>query len=83
VAFSTPESGIFWFFGANNWEMMTKVLNGCGINSRHWVFTSAVTDQHFELVVTDTSTGRTKRYLNYAGSPAPAITDIDAFATCP
>ncbi|HEX2123850.1 MAG TPA: LamG domain-containing protein [Thermoanaerobaculia bacterium] len=83
VSFSTPESGIFWFFGANNWEMMTKVLNGCGINSRHWVFTSAVTDQHFELVVTDTSTGRVKRYFNYAGAPAPAITDIDAFATCP
>ena len=32
VPYNTPESGIFWFFSADNWEMQIKVLDGCGIN---------------------------------------------------
>jgi hypothetical protein len=83
TALTTPESGLFWFFGANNWEVMVKLLNGCAINNRKWVFSSATTDQHFELVVTDITHGVTKRYFNYAGAPASAIIDVDAFATCP
>lgn len=83
TALTTPESGLFWFFGANNWEVMVKLLDGCSINSRKWVFASATTDQHFELVVTDIQHGVTKRYFSYAGPPAPAIIDVEAFATCP
>jgi hypothetical protein len=41
---ATAESGLFWFFGPNNWEVMVKVLNGCGLNDRWWVFSAATTN---------------------------------------
>jgi hypothetical protein len=80
---SSSSSGLFWFFGADNWEVLVKVLNGCGVNSRYWVYSAATTDVHYSLIVTDVKSGQTKRYFNYSGTPAPAITDSDAFATCP
>jgi hypothetical protein len=83
VPFQTTESGMFTFFSDTNWEMVVKVLNGCGVNNRKWVFTSGLTDQHVELVVTDQQAGTTKRYFNYSGQPFNAITDVNAFATCP
>jgi hypothetical protein len=83
VPVTTPESGLFWFFGANNWEVMVKVLNGCPLNGHFWVFSAATTDQHYELVVTDYQSTQTKRYFNYAGVAAAAVTDTSAFATCP
>jgi hypothetical protein len=78
----TPSSGLFWFFGADNWEVLAKVIDGCGVNNRRWVFASASTDQHYELIVTDVQSGATRRYFNYLGERAPAITDTGAFA-CP
>jgi hypothetical protein len=83
VPTTTSESGLFWFFGPNNWEVMVKVLNGCPVNGRFWVFSAATTDQHYELEVTDYQSGQVKRYFNYSGNAAPAITDTSAFATCP
>src|SRR6185436_7927108 len=83
AALSTSESGIFWFFAPTNWEVVVKVLNGCPLNSRKWVFISGLTNQHFELVVTDLQAGVTKRYFNYLGVIAPQIQDVDVFATCP
>jgi hypothetical protein len=76
-------SGIFWFFQNINWELMVKVLNACAINNRWWVFNAGLTNQYFRLEVTDVTDGETKIYFNYPGPPAPAITDIQAFATCP
>lgn len=83
TALTTSESGIFWFFAPSNWEVVVKVLNGCGVNNRWWVFTSALTNQHYELVVTDYKNGETKRYFNYQGVIAPQVQDLNAFATCP
>ena len=77
-----PDSGIFWFFSPNNWEIMVKVLNGCGLNNRYWVFSAATTNVFYRMEVTDVK-GATKIYFNYPGPPAPAVTDTDAFATCP
>jgi hypothetical protein len=37
-------SGLFWFLNANNWEIQAKVLNGCGLNNRYWVFSAATTN---------------------------------------
>jgi len=53
------------------------------VNNRWWVFTSALTNQHYELVVTDYKNGETKRYFNYQGVIAPQVQDVNAFATCP
>jgi len=83
ASFTTSDSGIFWFFAASNWEVVVKVLNGCGVNNRWWVFTSGLTNQHYELEVTDYKSAITKRYFNYQGVIAPQTQDVDAFATCP
>jgi hypothetical protein len=80
---ASPNSGLFWFFGADNWEVLVKELNGCGVNNRHWVFAAATTNVHYELIVTYVPTGDTKRYFNYLNENAPAVTDTGAFATCP
>ena len=83
VDFSTDDSGLFWFFAPTNWEIMVKVLDGCALNDRFWVFTSATTNVAYTLRVTDTVTGQRREYENAAGPPAPAVTDTKAFATCP
>jgi hypothetical protein len=83
VPFATSESGLFTFFSSTNWEVVVKVLGGCGLNSRWWVFAGGLTDQHVELEVSDLQRGVTKRYFNYAGTPFQPITDVNALATCP
>ena len=83
VAVNTTNSGIFWFFSADNWELMVKALNGCGLNNRFWIFSAATTNVFYRMEVLDVSGARQKIYFNYPGPPAPAVTDTDAFATCP
>ncbi len=88
----TDDSGIFYFFNEDNWEMLFKVLNGCDVNNHYWVFFAATTDVEFTTRVTDTLTGFVKsyssigesiEYTNPLGHPANAVTDTTAFATCP
>jgi hypothetical protein len=74
----TPDSGLFWFFGSDNIEVLLKVLNACSYNNRYWIFAAATTDVEYTITVTDTLTGRVKTYFHAGGSPAPAITDTDA-----
>jgi len=76
-------SGSFYFFSSDNWEVLVKVLDGCSFNDHYWVFTAAATDVEYRLVVTDTQTHVSKTYGNELGAPARAITDTQAFATCP
>ncbi len=83
VPVESDDSGLFWFFGADNWEMLVKVLDACAISDRFWVFAAATTDVEYTLTVTDTDTGAVKRYFNPLGQASPAVTDSDAFATCP
>jgi poly(3-hydroxybutyrate) depolymerase len=79
----SPDSAVLWFFAPSNWEMLVKVLDGCGLNQRVWVFAAATTNVAYTLTVTDTVTGKFKTYQNQAGRAAAAVTDTDAFATCP
>ncbi len=83
VAVSAPSSGVFWFFTPDNWELMVKVLYGCPINDRYWVFSAATTNVFYRMEVFDSLDGVNKVYFNYPGPPAPAVTDTAAFATCP
>ena len=76
-------SGLFQFFGPDNWEIMVKALNGCGLNSRYWIFSAATTNLFYRMEVFDIRAGQQKIYFNYPGPPAPAVTDTSAFATCP
>ena len=76
------QGGLFWFFARTNPEMLVKVLNACGTNSRFWVFFSAGTNVGFSVTVRDTVTGSQKTYINPDLNPAPPLQDTNAF-TCP
>ncbi|MFN7961925.1 MAG: LamG domain-containing protein [Thermoanaerobaculia bacterium] len=78
-----PGSGLFYFFAPDNWEVMVKLIDGCGLNSRFWLFSAATTNVFYRMEVTDVRAGENKVYFNYPGPPAPAVTDVSAFATCP
>jgi len=75
-------SGTFWFFGADNSEVLLKVLDGCAVNDRFWVYFAATTDVAFHIEVTDTRTGLTREYTNPMGLAAKTVTDTQSFATC-
>lgn len=72
-------SGLFYFFAAENAEVLVKVLNGCEVNGRWWVYGAAATDLGFELELLDRATGARKRYTNPAGTSPPAVSDVGAF----
>ena len=74
--------GYFWYTDPRYIDAAVKVLNGCGINARFWVFATLLSDDQQTLNVTDTSYSVLKCYFNPLGIALPAITDTDAFATC-
>jgi PKD repeat protein len=78
----SDDSGLYWFFDEANWEMLVKVLDGCGFNDRFWVFAAATTNVEYTLRVVDTLTGHVREYFNPLGISADAVTDTSAFATC-
>ena len=78
----TDSTGFFWFSSNDNLEILLKVLNGCGINSRFWVFGAAATTLAYDITVTDTHTGQQVKKHHDNGSAAVAVTDINAFNTC-
>ena len=75
----TNNSGLFYFFDPDNWEMLIKVLDGCAINGHHWVYSAAASDLGLDITVTDTATGAAWTYEKAPGPPAPAITESEAF----
>ncbi|MEM9291106.1 MAG: hypothetical protein AAGD01_05455 [Acidobacteriota bacterium] len=83
VSAQADDSAIFYFFRQGNWEALVKVLDGCTINDRFWVFAAAATNVEYEITVTDTVTGANSIYGNGLGQRPEAITDTEAFATCP
>ena len=76
----TNDSGLFRFFDPLNWEILIKVLDGCGINGRVWVLGASTTDLGYRIQVTDTVTGESRSYVNEPGQAAPAVLDTEAFA---
>ncbi len=79
----TGDSGLLYFFRPENWELQVKVLNGCPVNGRYWVFAAGTTNVEYYLTVTDLSTGQHATYHNPPHTTAVAVTDTGAFATCP
>lgn len=79
----TGDSGLFWFFEDANLELLVKTVDACFEFGRHWVYAAASTDVEYTLTAIDTATGRSRSYFNPLGRRSPAITDSDAFATCP
>jgi hypothetical protein len=84
VPFGSDDSGMFYFFNPDNWEMLLKVLDACDLNPpRFWVFAAATTNVEYTITVTDTQEQQVKTYFNPLGTPAQPIQDTAAFATCP
>jgi hypothetical protein len=80
----TPDSAIFYYQQANNWEFLIKLIDACGFNDRVWVYFAAATNVGYVVTVRDTAPGGiTKTYTNALGTAARAVNDSDAFATCP
>ena len=84
VPLASTDSAIFWFFQPANFELLIKMVDGCSLNNRYWVFYAATTNVAFTIRVDDTFADETVIYENALGSTADiAETDSNAFATCP
>jgi pseudomonalisin len=70
--------GLFWFFDPTNPELLVKVLDGCQLNQKFWVFYAAGTNVGFTLYVRDNQTRETKQYTNTLGTAAPPVQDTAA-----
>lgn len=79
---NSTDTALFWFFAPRNWEMMVKVIDGCGLNNRVWVYLAASTDQGYRVTVRDSLTGQEAIYTKAVGPPAPATTDSGALDVC-
>jgi hypothetical protein len=75
----TGDTGYFWFFSANNVEIVIKAVDGRSFNNHFWVFYGALSDVEYTITVTDTVTGAVKPYHNTAGNLA-SVADTAAFA---
>ena len=79
----TPESALFYFRQAANWEFLIKIINGCSLNGKYWVYFAAATDVGYIVTVRDTqSAAPAKHYTNQLGTASPAVNDSGAF-NCP
>jgi hypothetical protein len=74
------DGGLMWFFSATNPEMLIKVIDGCPVNSKFWVFFAATTNVGFNLTVTDTVTGHQQFYANADLQAAAPVQDTNALA---
>ena len=74
----TGDTGYFWFFNADNVEVVVKVLDGRPVNDRFWAFYGALSNVEYTLKITDTQTGAMKSYSNPSGSFA-SVADTSAF----
>jgi len=79
----TGDTGYFWFFNQANVEMVLKVLNGCPVNDRFWVFAGGLTNVEVAITVRDTVSDIVNTYENPIDTPFQPIQDTGAFATCP
>jgi len=79
----TSDTGYLWFFSSSSVEAVVKVVNGCALNSRYWIFAGGLTNVEVTMTVTDIQTSTTKVYTNPAHTVFKPIQDTSAFATCP
>ena len=76
------EGGLFWFFGPTNPEMLIKVIDGCAVDSKFWVFFAATTNVGFVVKVTDSVSLKQAVYSNQDLHAAAPVQDTSALP-CP
>jgi hypothetical protein len=79
----TDETAYLWFFSPSNVEVLVKVLDGCALNDRYWVFVAGLTDVRVELTVIDTQRGGIRTFTNPQGAAFLPVLDTSALSTCP
>ena len=79
----TDDSGYMWFFSSANVEVVMKVLNGCGLNSKYWFFAGGLTNVDVVITVTDSQSGAIIQYHNKQGTAFQPIQDTSALSVCP
>jgi uncharacterized protein DUF1573 len=72
----TSQTSFFWFYSPDNTEIFVKLLDGTFVNGKYWVFFGSMTDQAYNIEVTDTVTGILKSYA----SPGPICGGADTSA---
>lgn len=77
----TTDSGYFWFFDADNVELLAKMVNGCSYGSRLGVYVGGLTDVETTIRVTDTRDGTSREYTKPLGERFTMISD--APFSCP
>src|SRR5262249_19788217 len=60
----TSDTGYFWFFSANNIELVIKVVDGRPVNGKFWVFYGALTNVEYIIEVVDSVTGAVRGYFS-------------------
>ena len=78
----TDDTAYLWFFDQNNVEVFLKVVNGCPVNDRFWVFAAGLTNVEVRITVEDTQNGTQKVYVNPRGTAFQPIQDTAAFGGC-
>ncbi|HEV8579489.1 MAG TPA: matrixin family metalloprotease [Thermoanaerobaculia bacterium] len=74
----TDLTGLFWFFDSSNIELIVKVLDAQGLNSKFWFFYGGLSDVEYWITVTDTQTGAVETYHNNQGNLCGGA-DVSAF----
>lgn len=74
----TRDAGSFWFFSANNLELVIKVVDGRAVNGRFWVFGGQLTNVEYTLEITDRTTATVWTHHNLQGQLA-SFADTSAF----
>ncbi len=74
----SESSALLYFFDRGNVEVLIKVLDGCAVNGRRWVFSAPATDLAFHLGVTGPD-GERWSHVNEGGRTALSRADTGAF----
>jgi len=75
----TAETGAFWFFADDNYELMVKVHDGCELNNRFWVYAAGLTDVEVTVNVHDIFVGFQRTYTNRLGTLFEPVGDTQTF----
>lgn len=78
VSFSDT-AGFFWFFSAENLELVVKMVDGRADNGAIWFFVGGLSNVAVDLTVTDTYTGVVRTYSSPLGAPFTPTLDNLAF----
>ena len=85
VPLASNDSAVFWFFQPANFELLIKLVDGCFVNNRYWVYYAATSNVEFTVRVADTffDPPIVKTYRNPLGTQQQtSVADTNAFANC-